>query len=287
MENTASGGGQALPGQGPSRSLRILLVEDNETNRDLGRMVLGNMGHEVLLATDGMLALHVLADQDVDVVLMDVQMPGMDGCATTRLIRMVESGDDVPTGLPADLLQRLQHRMAGGHVQIVALTAHAMSNDRERCLAAGMDDYLTKPFNPEQVAAALAGAAGGEENGVCADGKEPAGCDAGEKGLRLEVVGHLMRTYSLDEDKAEVLLATSATTLRQDLAKGADALAAADLKSAGNAAHSMKGSLLNLGLNVLAGQARKIEQSCRDGNGKAGMLGLERLRRDLGELIDA
>jgi len=75
-KNPSSGSRQTLPAGGASRSLRILLVEDNETNRGLGRMVLGNMGHEVLIATDGMRALHALADQDVDVVLMDVQMPG-------------------------------------------------------------------------------------------------------------------------------------------------------------------------------------------------------------------
>ena len=91
----------------------------------------------MITAQDGLEALAVLEKETVDVVLMDVQMPGMDGVAATRVIRAREA--------------------AGGlHLPVVALTAHAMSSDRDYCLKAGMDDYLTKPIRSEELANKLA-----------------------------------------------------------------------------------------------------------------------------------
>ncbi len=88
----ADGDLETLPAGNFCRPLRILLVEDNETNRDLGVLVLTNMGHQIATAADGMKALERLAEEDVEVVLMDVQMPRLDGCAATRLIRSFEEG---------------------------------------------------------------------------------------------------------------------------------------------------------------------------------------------------
>ena len=109
------------------RPLRILLAEDNPVNRRLACRMLEKKGHTVLTAEDGREVLAVLEKETVDLILMDVQMPGMDGVEATRVIR----GREVPGGF---------------HVPIVALTAHAMSGDRDYCLQAGMDDYLTKPI---------------------------------------------------------------------------------------------------------------------------------------------
>jgi signal transduction histidine kinase/CheY-like chemotaxis protein len=119
------------------RPLRILLAEDNAVNRRLARHLLEKKGHTVITAQDGREALAVLETETVDLILMDVQMPGMDGVAATRVIRARET--------------------AGGfHLPIVALTAHAMSGDRDYCLAAGMDDYLTKPIQAEGLHRVLA-----------------------------------------------------------------------------------------------------------------------------------
>jgi CheY-like chemotaxis protein len=119
------------------RPLRILLAEDNPVNRRLACYMLEKKGHTVLTAQDGLEALAVLETETVDLILMDVQMPGMDGVEATRVIRAREA--------------------AGGyHVSIVALTAHAMSGDRDYCLDAGMDDYLTKPIRAEDLDRVLA-----------------------------------------------------------------------------------------------------------------------------------
>jgi signal transduction histidine kinase/CheY-like chemotaxis protein len=121
------------------RPLRILLAEDNPVNRRLACYLLEKKGHTVIAAQDGREALAVFETETVDLILMDVQMPGMDGLQATRAIRARE--------------------MASGlHVPIVALTAHAMSGDQAYCLAAGMDDYLTKPIRAEDLHRVLASA---------------------------------------------------------------------------------------------------------------------------------
>ncbi len=116
------------PGRNGRRSLHILLVEDNLGNQKLAVRLLEKQGHTVEVANDGAAALDAVARGSFHLVLMDVQMPGMDGFEATLAIRERE-------------------RSTGEYVPIVAMTAHAMSGVRERCLAAGMDDYITKPID--------------------------------------------------------------------------------------------------------------------------------------------
>ena len=98
-----------------------------------------------------------MAGADFNVVLMDIQMPEMDGITATKIIRQSEQGlAPNQNGIDQILLQSLHERIRGGHVPIVAMTANAMSGDREKCLDAGMDDYVTKPFQPTEVFAVLA-----------------------------------------------------------------------------------------------------------------------------------
>jgi signal transduction histidine kinase/ActR/RegA family two-component response regulator len=116
----------------PSRPLNILLVEDNAINHMLATRLLQKSGHFVTLATSGVEALTSMAARSFDLVLMDVQMPGMDGFETTATIRARESA-----------LER--------HTPIIALTAHAIKGDRQRCLDAGMDGYVSKPINTREL----------------------------------------------------------------------------------------------------------------------------------------
>ena len=117
------------------RPLRILLAEDNEINRIMAVEMLRRKGHEVVTASNGQEVLDRLRENSFDLALMDIRMPLMDGEEATRRIRRGEAGDpDIP---------------------IVALTAHALKGDREQFLAAGMDDYLAKPFDPRELSAVL------------------------------------------------------------------------------------------------------------------------------------
>jgi signal transduction histidine kinase len=136
----------------PISPLSLLLVEDNEANRILARMVLEQENHQVIEAHDGLHGLKLLVGNSFDAVLMDVQMPVMDGLTTTRVIRAVECGDPVE-GVAEDLIMELTTQLSGGHIPIIAMTANAMRGDKEECLRAGMDDYLAKPFVPEVFAA--------------------------------------------------------------------------------------------------------------------------------------
>ncbi len=106
---------------------RILLAEDNPVNQTLAVRLLQKRGYEVIVAANGKQVLALLGAQEFDLILMDVQMPEMDGLETTAHIRAAE-------------------RLSAKHIPIIAMTAHAMKGDQERCLAAGMDGYLTKPI---------------------------------------------------------------------------------------------------------------------------------------------
>jgi CheY-like chemotaxis protein len=118
------------------RSLRILLAEDNPVNQKLAVRLLEKEGHTVVVADNGRLALEALEGGNVDLVIMDVQMPEMDGYEAAASIRKAEE-----TTLK--------------HVPILAMTAHAMKGDEEKCLAAGMDGYVSKPIRPDDLRQAI------------------------------------------------------------------------------------------------------------------------------------
>ena len=127
----------ALPTRlAPHGPLRILLAEDNAVNQKVAMRMLEKHGHSVTVVGDGHAALAALAQASFDLVLMDVQMPGMDGLEATAVIRE-------------------QERMRGTHLPIIALTASAMQGDREKCLAAGMDSYVVKPLQAQDLYAAM------------------------------------------------------------------------------------------------------------------------------------
>jgi two-component system sensor histidine kinase/response regulator len=122
----------------PQRApLRILLAEDNPVNRAVATGILEKQGHTLLHAENGREAVALMKNENVDLILMDVQMPEMDGFEATRCIRDLD-------------------RQIGWHTPIIAMTAHAMTGDRERCLAAGMDDYISKPIRKEDLLKVLA-----------------------------------------------------------------------------------------------------------------------------------
>jgi CheY-like chemotaxis protein len=125
------------PRPGQSR-LRVLLAEDNVVNQRVGSRLIEKLGHSVVVVGDGRQAVRAVEEQVFDVVFMDVQMPELDGLEAARAIREKE-------------------RSSGQHQTIVAMTAHAMKGDRERCLAAGMDGYLSKPIRVEELESILAG----------------------------------------------------------------------------------------------------------------------------------
>ncbi|MYN21221.1 response regulator, partial [Rugamonas sp. FT107W] len=208
---SAPGGQLSSAGIGESASggLRVLLAEDNPVNQRLAVRLLEKLGHRVTLVDSGLAVLERASHGDHDLILMDVQMPGLDGLAATRQIRQREAAQ-------------------GGHVPIIAMTARAMAGDRERCLEAGMDDYLAKPVDSQQLRAMLLR-------------YQP---DSGH--LLLDWRGALKR---LDGD-AELLLELAALFLQdgpQLWRELGEALDAGDVPRSTRAVHSLKGVLANFG----------------------------------------
>ncbi|MGB4780538.1 response regulator, partial [Candidatus Methylomirabilis sp.] len=135
IEQGQNGEGSPIPVTGRRR--RILLAEDNPVNQLLAVRLLEKEGHSVSVAGTGLQALAALEQEPFDLILMDVQMPEMDGFEATAAIRTLE-------------------QVSGRHIPIVALTAHAIKGDRDRCLEAGMDEYLSKPLQAEALFSMIA-----------------------------------------------------------------------------------------------------------------------------------
>jgi two-component system, sensor histidine kinase and response regulator len=223
------------------RKLRILLAEDNLVNQTLVVRLLGKAGHNVVVAGNGKEALAALAKAGpgaFDLVLMDVQMPEMDGFEAAAAIRKKERG-------------------TGTHLPIVAMTAHAMKGDRERCLAAGMDGYLPKPVKREELIDAL-------EHHSC-ESPAPEKDRLARKQPGLDKATVLAR---LEGD--EELLAELAGLFIQESPKLLSAIQQAieqdDAKSLERAAHALKGSVGNFVIPTAVKAAQTLETMGREGN---------------------
>ena len=275
---------------GGVRDLHLLVVDDNEVNRDLIRMVL-EKDHRVTTAEHGLEALRALAaGGPFDAVFMDVQMPEMDGLTVTRVIRAMERGAEPPALLDPGLAEQLAVRLAGGHVPVIAMTAHAMGGDEARCLAAGMDDYVTKPFQPEQLHTVLRLLRPGRG----AQGAAPAvtpptaatAAAAPEAATDETVRAALLAAGDFTAPQVERLLAASRRSVTTLLAACDQGLADEDWPAVRRAAHTLKGTLLQCGLNFWAAQAQVIDDLAGRG-GAAELDGrLAELRAGLAGLID-
>lgn len=230
----------------PARAMSILLVEDNPTNLMVASRILAAEGHEVTTALDGCEAVEAVRTRRFDAVLMDISMPEMDGMEATRLIR----------SLP----------VAHARLPIIAMTAHALAEDRARFLAAGMDHCLTKPLRRPQLQAALAGA-----DAQCrATGSVPHG---GQADLPLLSMDDLS---TLEADMTPELLPVILRQFLQEIMeRSAETRRAAETgahERFRKAVHAVAGSAATIGAQRLASLARRIERQCLDGNPEAAML---------------
>ena len=137
-------------------SLRILIVEDNLINQELIEAILLQAGHDITTAHNGVESIVALGENDFDLILMDVQMPVMDGLTATRIIRHYEQGESYDEDRQyQEMFQQARKALAGTHTPIIALTAHATDGYQDECKQAGMDHYLTKPFKVDEIHALL------------------------------------------------------------------------------------------------------------------------------------
>jgi CheY-like chemotaxis protein len=239
-----------------SRSVRVLIVEDNVVNQRVASGLLTRRGHHVTVAGDGREALAILNQEDFDIVLMDLQMPVMSGLDATIAIRQRESG-------------------TGRHLRIVAMTAHAMSTDRERSLAAGMDGYLSKPVDPAMLFAAVEQDGGGGVQPTAPGG--PITFDEGALRHRL----------SYDDVLMTDVIRAFIEDLPARLAAIHDAVIAGDPEALGSAAHALKGAAANLSAGGLFEAARVLERVGSDSRMDAAEAAWRHLSVEASNIVDA
>jgi len=228
----------------PTVRARVLLVEDNVVNQKVARLILEKLGCRVDVAANGKEAVDLAQAIPYDVIFMDCQMPEMDGYEATREIRHL--GKD------------------GARVPIIAMTAHALRGDRERCLDAGMDDHVSKPVRRETVKEALQKWLAGRTPASAAP------CPDRENGVDPEMAANLHNIREeAGEDFVTELVADFLENTHASLDALREALKRGDRQKAAEIMHTMKGSTATLGAMRLARLCREVEEAMR--NGAAGM----------------
>ena len=225
---------------------RVLLVEDNRVNKEVALRMLKTLGVEAMLASDGAEAVTLIAEGAFDLVLMDCQMPVMDGYAATGVVREREAANGLP------------------RMPIVAMTANALEGDREKCLAAGMDDYAPKPIKLEVLGKILAKwlqsapsrATPSAALAESATPAPPAVVERSASALDLEVLAQLK---DLMGDGLPDVIDTYLNDTPVQLEAMTDAIAARDAEALGRAAHSVKSSSMALGAVVVSRVAEALE----------------------------
>ncbi|WP_158240506.1 ATP-binding protein [Telmatospirillum siberiense] len=240
----------------PSRRLRILLIEDNKINQQVAVGFLTKLGQEVDVADDGSRGISMLKDQHYDLIFMDLQMPGMDGLAATREIRR----------LPAPF----------GQVPIIAMTADAMVGDRAKCLAGGMNDYISKPLKYGGLAALLDGwisRLGGQRTWFAGEGASPPPVDDAGGGMAdvalIDREAGAVLVDALGRDGLLAMLDLFGKDMKGRFAEIDAALAVGDASGAARGGHYLKGAAANLGLLRLAGMLSVFETTLRNGGAGA------------------
>jgi CheY-like chemotaxis protein len=235
------------PVEAHRRAERILLAEDNATNQQVATRLLEKMGFTVVAVSNGQEAVRALEREPFDLVLMDLQMPVMDGFEATRAIRDPQSV------------------VRNRRVPIIAMTAHALKGDRERCLEAGMDDYVSKPVDPKKLSKVaerwIGRLSDPAQTPVSADSVEPV-----SESVVFDRPGLLARTMEDEELLREIV-----GCFLEDAPSLIDGLKAhvhsGDAAAAGAQAHSLKGAAANVGGVALAETALELERA-----GQAGQL---------------
>ena len=257
------GGATPAPGTAPPMLAdgRILLVEDNPVNQDVAVAILEGAGLAVTVASTGLEAIRTLQQERFDLVLMDVQMPEMDGLQATRTIRDPQSGVLDP------------------RIPIVAMTAHAMQEDRLRCLAAGMNDYLAKPIDPRRLFPILHGFLPAAQ-GVSSHPAETAEGGQASSPEVFDEADVLRRLMGNRKALAQVLQAFL-EDVPGHLERIASSLVTRDLDTLRRELHTLKGSAATVGAGSLRAQAQALEARVKAEEVEAVGEGLPALREAL------
>ena len=248
----------AAPTTSPQRPLRVLLAEDSPASQEVAVGMLQYFGHTVVAADNGRQAVELAAAGDFDLIFMDIQMPEMNGYEAAAEIRRMESRD-------------------GTRTPIIALTAHAMTGERQRCIDAGMDDYLSKPIAGDRMAEAIARTVG---DGDRAPAPEEDDDQPQDQPPALDVPALLHRCMS-DAPTAARVLEHFQQSAPDTVDRIEQALAESDTSEAARLAHSLKGDAASLSAEPLRAATLALEELAEAGAEAAAQTMLLRLRAEL------
>ncbi|MBL8026945.1 MAG: response regulator [Fibrobacteres bacterium] len=238
-----------LPKKDQLAGRRILLAEDYRPNQEIALLMLKSAGADIDLRENGKAAVEAVQNSHYDAVLMDVQMPEMDGLEATSTIRKIKSGDSLP---------------------IIGMTAYAFDEERARCFQAGMDDVITKPIDWEKAISAISAIISGHSN-VKSETHEVKSYDNSDSPSHFDTAAYVKRMRGNKQMAVEIVKGFL-EILPGDLEKFRTALAQGEVSTAERLAHSIKGAALNLCASQLAVAALEVERAMK--NGKTAGIGL-------------
>jgi len=232
-------------GEGVVRSARVLLAEDNRVNQKVAMRILQKGGHRIDTVGNGAEAVAALKKSPYDIVLMDVQMPGMDGFTATHTLRDPRSGVINP------------------EIPVIAMTAHAMKGDREKCLAQGMDDYVSKPVKPKELLDVVQRWAGRQVLRTPVSPDVPSGPTQTPVNLK-----RLQEITGTDNEFEREIIDMFLTDFKQHLSTLKQAAAEGNLSVLEMEAHTVKGASTNIGAGQLSELALSLEEKAKAGLGE-------------------
>jgi CheY-like chemotaxis protein/HPt (histidine-containing phosphotransfer) domain-containing protein len=238
-ETPGDAGGLLDPELATKHPLRILVAEDNVVNQRLALRLLEKMGYRADVAANGLEAVEAVERQDYDLVLMDVQMPEMDGVEATRHI--------------------LEREVDGERPWIVAMTAEVMRGDREGFLAAGMNDYVAKPIRPQELVAAITRTPRRRTAAATAD------AEVGRPSVDASVLARLAESMGGDDAFVAELIEQFVTDSPALVKAARQGLEAGDADEVRRAAHTLKSNAATFGANELADRSSRLEAAARAG----------------------
>ncbi|MGB2690432.1 MAG: response regulator, partial [Desulfobacterales bacterium] len=254
------------------QGIRILLAEDDATNQKVALHILKKFGYRADAAVNGQEVLKALEKVSYDIVLMDIQMPVMDGYTATHRIRelelkaqQVKLNKNDSEDLSDSEIQLLAH---SGRIPIIAMTAHAMKGDREKCIAAGMDDYTPKPINPEELLEKIEKWTRVEQNVSSPEAeiqKERMQPETSEETQPLDLENALERAMG-DKDFLKMLLRGFIQELPDQIESLKVAVAGTDMVALTEHAHKLKGAAANLSAYGVSSAAKSLEDIGRSQN---------------------
>jgi len=246
------------------RRLNILLAEDNMVNQKLAITLLQGRGHNIVAADNGREAVELLEREEFDLILMDVQMPELDGFEATRIIREKEKKEDLPP------------------IPIIAMTAHAMKGDREQCIEAGMNDYVSKPINAKELFEVI------EKISEKNRDNRPITADVSDRdGPASEDVFSLSRAMGIVAGNKGLLKEISDMFFKglpENMTKIKEGIAKGDTYVLERASHALKGSVGNLGAKRSFDAAYRLEKMGRENKMDGAREAFKELRKELATL---